>query len=158
MTKIKLLILSDSHGNVSRMLDAAEREAPDTIIHLGDMIRDAQELSRAYPNIPLESVSGNCDGWTAIPPERELTIDNVRFLIGHGHTWKVKSGMDTALCTARGCGADILLYGHTHSPVCYRQGNLWVMNPGTVLGGRSDPSYGVIELKDGAISCELRSF
>ena len=32
----------------------------------------------------------------------------------HGHTRRVKSGPMAAIYAARECGADILLFGHTH--------------------------------------------
>ena len=58
---MKLLVFSDSHGNIEHMRRAVEQEKPDQILHLGDVMRDAVELSRSYPNIPLELVPGNCD-------------------------------------------------------------------------------------------------
>ena len=33
---MKLLVMSDSHGNVANMLQAVQRENPDRILHLGD--------------------------------------------------------------------------------------------------------------------------
>jgi putative phosphoesterase len=140
------------------MLDAVERDSPDKILHLGDYTRDAEDLSAVFPDIPLISVRGNCDGWINVPPEQLITLNGCRILMGHGHTWHVKSGMETGLFEARKSGADILLYGHTHIAACYRQDDLWVMNPGSVLGGRNKPSYGVILLEDTGISCELRHF
>ena len=48
---MKLLVFSDSHGNIEHMRRAVEQERPDQILHLGDVMRDAVELSVAYPNI-----------------------------------------------------------------------------------------------------------
>ena len=33
---MNILVLSDSHGNISNMEEAVEREKPDMILHLGD--------------------------------------------------------------------------------------------------------------------------
>ena len=41
---MKLLIFSDSHGNVANMEDAVRLESPDRILHLGDLVRDAEAL------------------------------------------------------------------------------------------------------------------
>ena len=48
--------------------------------------------------------------------------------------------------------ADILLFGHTHRAECFREGPLWVMNPGSI--GRGSPcTYGVITIADGKVDC-----
>ena len=49
-------------------------------------------------------------------------------------------------------GADIALFGHTHRPFLEEDGGVWYMNPGAARDGR----YGVIEMKDGAFTCELK--
>ena len=42
---MKILIFSDSHGDVDIMRDIVEKEKPDMIIHLGDSIKDAEKLN-----------------------------------------------------------------------------------------------------------------
>jgi len=34
----RVLVLSDSHGNVGNMIRAVKREEPDMILHLGDCV------------------------------------------------------------------------------------------------------------------------
>ena len=46
------------------MYHAIERQQPQQIIHLGDLMEDAQEVAYAYPQLPFCMVPGNCDGWT----------------------------------------------------------------------------------------------
>ena len=58
---MKLLILSDSHGDSTGMCRAVERERPDYVIHLGDHSSDARDLSRMFPMVPVAYVRGNCD-------------------------------------------------------------------------------------------------
>ena len=55
---MKILVLSDSHGNISNMEAAVEREQPRMILHLGDCWRDAERLAERYPDIPMEHVPG----------------------------------------------------------------------------------------------------
>ncbi len=154
---MKLLILSDSHGDVGTMIDIAERERPNEIFHLGDCVRDAESLSYACPGIPVIMVPGNCDGWTGMSERLLLEREGVRILLAHGHRWYVKSGVGGALADARSCGADILLYGHTHQAVCSREEDgMWRMNPGTVGGEHASATYGVILLEGGKISCEIK--
>ena len=42
---VKLLLFSDSHGNVANMADAIRLERPDRVLHMGDLARDAEELA-----------------------------------------------------------------------------------------------------------------
>lgn len=146
MTTIKLLIFSDSHGAVGDMLDIVEQEKPDEVIHLGDLIRDAQAVSSAFPELPVTMVPGNCDGWTSRKDSLLLERAGVKLLLGHGHQWQVKSTPELALAQTRAVGADVLLYGHTHRAVCRQEGRILLLNPGTV-GGRGAPaSYGVLAI------------
>ena len=41
---MKILVLSDSHGNISNMEEAVEWEKPDMSLHLGDCCWDAARL------------------------------------------------------------------------------------------------------------------
>lgn len=139
------------------MLDVVEREQPNEIFHLGDCLRDAESLSFACPEIPVIMVPGNCDGWTGMQERLLLERKGVRILLGHGHRWHVKSGLGAALAEARMCGADILLYGHTHRAVCCtEEDGLRRINPGTVGGHYASATYGVIELLNGKVTCQVR--
>ena len=84
--------------------------------------------------------------------ERLTELGGVRILMMHGHTRRVKSGPMAAIYAARECGADILLFGHTHQPVVDRSGDFWVMNPGCI-GPSVRRTYGVITLEDGKVDC-----
>ena len=147
---MKILVLSDSHGNVKNMAQAVELVSPRTILHLGDCWRDAEELQELYPNIPLEQVPGNCDFGRFEAAERLLFIEDKRVLIAHGHTMQVKYGLLSAQYRAQEMGADILLFGHTHVPLVENDGNLILLNPGSI-GDRSRPTYGVLEWRSGQV-------
>lgn len=116
----------------------------------GDCARDADRLGRLYPRIPLLGVPGNCDYGSADQPERLTELGGVRIL--NGHTRHVKSGPMAAMYAARECGADILLFGHTHQPLVDRSGDFWVMNPGCI-GPSPRRTYGVITLENGRVDC-----
>lgn len=149
---MRILVLSDSHGCVEPMEQCVERVQPQVILHLGDCVRDAQRLEERYPDIPLLGVPGNCDYSGLGQPERLTELGGVRILMMHGHTRRVKSGPMAAIYAARECGADILLFGHTHQPVVDRSGDFWVMNPGCI-GPSVRRTYGVITLEDGKVDC-----
>lgn len=136
------------------MYAAIDRHRPRQIIHLGDMMYDAEEVAEHYPRLPFCLVPGNCDGWgTAVPVRKNITLEGKSILLSHGHRWGVKSGYDMAISDARAVGADILLFGHTHVPYCKQlEDGLWVMNPGPARS-----SYGLIGITDGQISCTLHN-
>ena len=150
---MKLLVCSDSHGNLEDLRQAVEREQPDQVLHLGDVVWDGQRLREVYPGLVLEQVRGNCDGYgDGFPEEKELLVGGKRIWMLHGHTYRVKLGVSLVAEEARVRGVDAVVFGHTHQPLCYLDGNLWVMNPGTI-SGFPKATYGLIELKDGSINC-----
>ncbi|MBS6372570.1 MAG: YfcE family phosphodiesterase [Lawsonibacter sp.] len=148
---MKILVFSDSHRSQSGMVQAIDEQQPDQVIHLGDLISDAEELSYFYPKLPICMVPGNCDGWTTVPSVKQITLQGRSILLSHGHLWGVKSGYEAAIAQARSAGADILLFGHTHQPLCQQlEDGLWVLNPGP-----SRSSYGTILLEEGLTCCTL---
>lgn len=148
---MKILVFSDSHHFLSGMVQAIEEEKPDQVIHLGDLMSDAEELAWRFRKLPICMVPGNCDGWSTTLPIKRITLQGRTFLLSHGHLWKVKSGYDVAIAEGRKAGADVLLFGHTHKAYCQQlEDGLWVMNPGA-----SRTSYGSIVLEGDQISCSL---
>ena len=133
------------------MYDAIETHNPDQVIHLGDHLDDAEEVSYVYPKIPFCMVPGNCDGWTTVPLKKQITLAGKQFLLSHGHLWGVKRNYDSAIADARAAGVDVLLFGHTHKAVCHQlEDGLWVMNPGT-----SRSTFGIITIENGVIQCSI---
>ena len=152
---MKILVFSDSHGNTAHMERAVELMRPDQVLHLGDVARDAQALARRFPQLPVTWVAGNCDGpGTGDPEQQLLTLEGRCILMTHGHRYQVKLSPYTAILAAKEAGAQILLFGHTHNAVCFREGGLWVMNPGSIRGPYS-PSYGMILLDGEKTECAL---
>lgn len=139
------------------MQEAIDREHPDHVIHLGDHTRDAEELQRLYPMLPVLSVRGNCDHDMSC---RELAVTEIggfRFFAAHGHRYGVKQGLLAFELAAREASADVALFGHTHHGVCEEYNGLWLMNPGS-CGSSARPSYGIVEIKNGSLSCRLVYF
>lgn len=155
MTKIKLLIFSDSHGDVGTMIDITEKEQPDELIHLGDHWNDAETLSFAFPDIPIAMVPGNCDPCWGKKDKLILKREGKTILLAHGHQWRVKSTSALAIEIAREEDTDVLLFGHTHQALCHRDQEMWVMNPGTVGGRWAPASYGIIEIGESGLECRL---
>ena len=151
---MKILVLSDSHGNVDNMARCVEMVNPRHILHLGDCIRDAEALRDLFPHIPMTTVPGNCD-WGRTEPGEVLTeLAGRRILMMHGHTRSVKTSTMNARYAAREVGADILLFGHTHSSLVDYEGTIRVMNPGSI-GDYHVPTYGVITVEGERADCSV---
>lgn len=142
---MKILVLSDSHGSLSNMLRAVERESPRMILHLGDCWRDGERLHDAFPDIEFHQVPGNCDCRPAEPAERLLFIEDKRLLICHGHTYGVKQSLLSAGYAAEEQNLDCFLFGHTHKPLVDMRGKTLFLNPGSI-GDYFHPFYGVLTI------------
>jgi putative phosphoesterase len=155
-----LLVLSDSHGKPGNISEAVSRNKnAEAVIFLGDGVRDLDRAETA--NKPIISVRGNCD--TAISGERQvytLNFGEYNIMLTHGHLFSVKSGLDTISAHAAECGADIVLFGHTHKrydkylPAGTTIGGitlkkpLRLFNPGSIGEPRdSRASFGLITLR-----------
>lgn len=151
---MKILIFSDSHGSVEGMAGAVERERPQQIFHLGDVVGDGQRLAERFPQIPLVQVRGNCDGDGELPEEREVLLGGKRFWLLHGHTRYVKLGIGMLEAEARSRGVDGVFFGHTHRPVCQFDGRMWTVNPGSCRGYQMS-TCAVAELDGEGLRCRI---
>ena len=153
MTDLNILVFSDTHRNTEHMLQAIEQKKPDHVIHLGDHIRDAEEIRCKFQLIPVLSIKGNCD---FEPDGREQALaefQGIRVLAVHGHRYGVKSGLLRYLYAAMENQVDIALFGHTHQVCCENRDSIWLMNPGSCSGLR--PSYGEIIIENNLVSCRI---
>ena len=128
------------------------RVKPDHVIHLGDCIDDGKGLELENPEIRFHLVPGNCDGFRfygIAPDELCYPIDNVMIFMTHGHRYGVKSDPSRVIYEARSRGAQAVLYGHTHVPVCRQEDGMWIVNPGSA---KDTYTAALIETQDGKIS------
>lgn len=158
------LIFSDSHGRTRAMKAAIDRQPtpPDAIFFLGDGLRDLGDP--IFELFPLYAVRGNCDwfsGYDDTPNERVMQWGGHTVLLTHGHDYSVKSGCGALLGRAVAVGADVVLFGHTHEPICERipagtlvrggeayPRDLWLFNPGSV---GYDGSFGTLTVRNGVL-------
>ncbi len=154
---MRILILSDSHGDVKSMQLAVERTKPDQIIHLGDCWRDAEALKERFPLLPVAQVPGNCDACDLRargPEQRLLTLEGHKVLITHGHRYHVKSGLLALSYAAREVGAELCLFGHTHIQHQESFDGLTLLNPGSI-GSFHYHGFAVAETDGGKLRCAL---
>lgn len=147
---MKVLVLSDSHGNLSHMVRAVETVMPRQIFHLGDCWRDGEKLHALFPDIPFEQVPGNCDFRPTEPTEKLVFLGDKRVLLCHGHTYGVKQSLLSAGYAAEEQALDLFLFGHTHRPLVDCRGRTLFLNPGSI-GDHLRPFYGIVTLNNGKL-------
>lgn len=149
---MKLLVLSDSHGNITAMERAVSLEQPDHILHLGDCVRDVRALEKKI-SVPITFVKGNCDFGEQEPDVLMPRFSGKKIFMTHGHLHGVKMMYLRAIYAALESEADILVFGHTHHTECFQEQGIWVLNPGSIGYGET---YGLITLENREITCEPR--
>ncbi len=136
---MKIGIVSDSHDRVPKIRAAMERlgeEGVDLLIHAGDFVSPFALKEFLKGPFDFVGVFGNNDGERVLlsemapgrihPSPFEFTRDGLRIMVLHE---------PFALEAAVTCGLfDLVVYGHTHEPVCRREGKTLILNPGE-LGG-----------------------
>ncbi len=154
---MNLLVFSDSHGRGSNMLEAFSRQIknPDAIVFLGDGLRDLSYCE--FGDVPIFAVCGNCDTFTFYgkgnaDDEIVMTLGDKRIMMTHGDRYAVKLGLSRLVLSANEKGADIVLFGHTHTPTSiFLDANenefgvrlkkpMYLFNPGSI--GGYDATFG----------------
>ncbi len=124
-----------------RRLDEAE-----LILHAGDLVALAvlEELAELAP---VEAVRGNMDfvDVSALLPDRR-TVEVAGARIGMVHVPGPATGRAARLVAAfPDCNA--VVYGHTHLPDVSREGDVWVLNPGSPTERRGAPVHSMLTLE-----------
>lgn len=148
----RILLLSDSHGNLELACRVIDAERPDRVIHLGDLETDAFRLRELYPALRLAWVPGNCDHKHGPECVGIMTVDGCRIYYTHGHEHNVKWNLLRLRLAAEEAGTQVAVFGHTHVPYCEREGGLWLVNPGSC---QRQPNYALIEIEQGVSRCSL---
>lgn len=164
---MKILIASDIHGSAywcARLMELAEREQPDRLVLLGDLLYHGprNDLPRDYAPkqvIPMLdrwkdrilAVRGNCEAEVdqmvlSFPCMAEyalLEADGLRLFLTHGHHHNPRNLPPLAE------GA-VFLYGHTHVKEDTLVDGIRCVNPGSVSIPK-DGSHSCMILDDGKL-------
>ncbi len=142
---MKLVVVSDSHGNSVALANIIEREKPfDCLVHCGDGARDL-----AYLVLPsgavLVRVMGNIDRAYGMDlPVREFfQAEGFHVMATHGDYQRAHTDLLGLMDEARTYRADIVLFGHTHLRYLGKN-RPWLFNPGAAQQGL----YGVVLVTD----------
>lgn len=155
---MKACVFSDSHGYAENMISAILLEKPDFCLFLGDGERDLARLENKFPDLPVYAVRGNCDFGTELKNVLICVVDGVTIFMTHGHLSYVKYeyNLETLASQAKEAGADLALFGHTHSQHISEFNGVTLLNPGSIGRGYY-PAYAVLNIENGRFSADLKS-
>ena len=166
LEQITYLIASDLHGSATyteELLEAYDREAADRLLLLGDILYHGprHDLPDGYaPKRVAEllnsrrgeilSVRGNCEAevdqmmldFPVLADYCLLAEGKRTVFVTHGHVYN----RDRLPPLKEG---DVLLYGHTHIPLCETVAGIVCMNPGSVSIPKENSPRGYMTLEGG---------
>lgn len=139
---MRVLIVSDNHGEARICRGAHEEQKCDVNIHLGD-----SEFPSSYEEMQMfHCVRGNCDKDDQYPMEDYL--EKLKIFYTHGHNHKIKGDSREKLAAAAKIkGAKYAFYGHSHVAKVERVGSVFCINPGSISLSRSnvEETYAVLD-------------
>ena len=168
---MKLVIASDIHGSAywcGKLCELVEREQPDKLILLGDLLYHGprNDLPRDYAPkqvIPLLSryqdkilaVRGNCEAevdqmvlpFPCMADFAMLNCDGITMYLTHGHLWNPDRLPPLQPGT-------VFLSGHTHVKLDELRGEVRCLNPGSVSIPK-DGSHSCMVYEDGVFSVKI---
>ncbi len=146
---MRLMICSDIHGSgyyCRQMLDAYEKEQPDKLVLLGDILYHGPRNDLPKEYAPKEVIAmlnpmaehlvcvrGNCDTEVdqmvlefPVLADYALLFDGAHTLyLTHGHVYTPQNPI-------KGCKGGVMLGGHTHVPTVAQMDGFVYANPGSV--------------------------
>lgn len=162
---MKLLIASDIHGSAKycrKLLSAIEKENPEKVLLLGDLLYHGPRNNLPAEYAPKEvaamlngikeklfCVRGNCDSevdqmmleFSVLSDSAMLFCDGLTVYVSHGH--------HDFPSLQRG---DVSVSGHTHIPADYVKDGVRYINPGSVSIPKEESWHGYIVLESGVFT------
>lgn len=163
MSPMRILVISDTHGDLQALRMAFAAVQPDAVLHLGDCAGDLfyviRDVLHNRPDFPFRAVCGNCDPPGAAPQELTVSLGGQTIFMLHGHTRGVKFTDAAMRAEAARQNAGIVLYGHTHVPRIESLDGRLIVNPGSakrrLAADSRSATYAVLTLDASGASAKL---
>lgn len=153
---MNILVFSDVHGR-QQLLERILNHTPnvDGIISLGDTGVDLDYLRKRN----IIHVKGNLAFDPGMMYDQEITINNRKLFITHGHKYDVHRTLGHLISRGLEKEYDIILYGHTHVLRKDYVEGMWIINPGSIHAPRGmyPPSYAILSIDDERIECTFKN-
>ncbi len=134
-------LLSDTHDNLVTVREAVRLfndAGCELVIHAGDFVAPFAAWELRVLRCPVQAIFGNCDGERAGLAEAFSGWGEIReapLAFTHGGLRYIVTHLDRPVdgyIAGRSC--DIIIFGHTHRPLCERRNGILVVNPGEAGG------------------------
>ena len=131
---MKILLVSDSHGD-DLILKELKNEYPDMdhYLHAGD------SQSSEYAIFPFDSISGNCDCYPF--DERRKIYTPIGYLLMKHYPHLFSNEKE---------GIKIFVHGHTHKWKISKEGEMYIICPGSISRPRDGTlgTYAILDLNE----------
>ncbi|WP_020615155.1 metallophosphoesterase family protein [Paenibacillus daejeonensis] len=159
---MQIAIISDTHmpARAKGLPEALKRGLAkvDLILHAGDWTsRNVYEMLSEYA--PVDGIAGNNDGpeivnllgYRKIVPVAGRRIGLVH---GHGRSGTTES---RAIDAFAGDQVDVIVFGHSHTPLYKKHNGVILINPGSPTDKRRQPSYsyGLLNITSTSLDGEI---
>ena len=150
---MRIAVAGDSHGRIETVARSIQKVEPDYLFFTGDHYSDGKKLAR-WLDVEWVGVMGNCDYGQKGKQERQVTLAGRTFYLIHGHQYGVKRNLNSLFYRGQELGVNLVLFGHTHIPLCEKIAETWFINPGSAslprFGGNG--SYALIDLDENNVT------
>ena len=140
---MRVLVVSDTHGTLPIDLSSFNVDA---VIHAGD-IGDNRFLSEFHMFDRFYAVAGNTDHSLDLPETLCIEIEETTFYLVHNLSapHRIISSNHSRI---RECTPNLVIFGHTHTPLIEKRENTIFLNPGSLgkKGLTGYRSYAIIEI------------
>jgi len=151
---MRIGILSDTHFDdiakgivfLNSLMDGPF-QGVEMVLHAGDLVRD--EVLDGVTGCPVYAVRGNMDVKSDFPFKRVVSAGS--FQVGLIHGWGPPLNLERRLVEEFASERlDVLVYGHSHRPVCHKVGDILIFNPGSAADRRDAPHHtvGILHVND----------
>lgn len=150
--KLKLLILSDIHGDHETLYKVIKKEDFDKLIVLGDLFNYGEKVNDKIINLlqknknKLILIKGNCDNYIEYE-KLGLFAHDIFTYSSNNHMVTFTHGNRYSKGFLPEYHGDIFISGHTHIPVLTKERGVIYVNPGSIgrPRGGSTKSYLIFE-------------
>lgn len=153
---MKIGVISDTHIDDNKtslpekVLTAFKQV--DMIIHAGDIVDMSvlEKLKKLCKNV--KAVYGNMDPQkirNTLPEKEIITVGKYRIGISHGYGYPAKL-IDFLMNKFHNDKVDVIIFGHSHSPVNETKNNILFFNPGSPTDKvfAEYNSFGILEINE----------
>jgi uncharacterized protein len=150
---MKILIVSDIHGDVEAFEHIVKNEPVDHIVSLGDSECSAQTL-----NSVDTIIHGNAlmDFGQAVAVK---TFKSLKVVMTHGHLAHVHRGDEGLIKLLKDHQAHLIMHGHTHVARFEYHPPYYLLNPGAIFGPRGSwpSSYALLTVESSTFTVTFKT-